>query len=424
MSAISLRKGWCPGALRPMLTGDGLLVRIRVPIGRLALDSAEAIADCSARLGNGVIEISSRANLQLRGVGDSGLQGLQRQLDELGLLDADEAQESARNIVASPLSDIDPAAVLDVAPIEARLAQRLQSDGERSLPPKFSFLVDGGGVLPLGDVEADVRFAAFHDKGVARFAVTLAGVDDLAAPCAPDDVPIVAAALADVFLTQAEPGLRRMKELVALRGAAAIFSAAGLTPFAPSATLRPRASRRDFLGVHAFGSFHCVGVAPSLGRMMAEDFRLLAQEARRRAAADIRLTPWRTLIVTGLGRAEAQTLAAFLEGCGFILDPADPRLAIVACSGTPACANATRPVQTDALKFASAIAAAQGIALHVSGCEKGCAHAKVAPLTLIAREGAYDLVVDGKASDKPSRFALSVGEAASLLAREYGVLSG
>jgi precorrin-3B synthase len=128
------------------------------------------------------------------------------------------------------------------------------------------------------------------------------------------------------------------------------------------------------------------------------------------------------LIVTGLGRAEAQTLAAFLEGCGFILDPADPRLAIVACSGAPACANATRPVQTDALEFASAIASAQGIALHVSGCEKGCAHAKVAPLTLIAREGAYDLVVDGKASDKPSRFALSVGEAASLLAREYGVL--
>ena len=30
MNAIApRRKGWCPGALRPMETGDGLLVRVR-----------------------------------------------------------------------------------------------------------------------------------------------------------------------------------------------------------------------------------------------------------------------------------------------------------------------------------------------------------------------------------------------------------
>ena len=28
-------KGWCPGALRPMQSGDGLVVRIRPPTGRL-----------------------------------------------------------------------------------------------------------------------------------------------------------------------------------------------------------------------------------------------------------------------------------------------------------------------------------------------------------------------------------------------------
>src|ERR1700677_991207 len=109
MSApAALRKGWCPGALAPMQTGDGLLVRIRVPSGRLDLDRLAAIADCAGLFGNGIIEISSRANLQWRGVGEAALPALQRRLDELGLLDADAAGEGVRNIVASPISDMDP----------------------------------------------------------------------------------------------------------------------------------------------------------------------------------------------------------------------------------------------------------------------------------------------------------------------------
>jgi precorrin-3B synthase len=123
------------------------------------------------------------------------------------------------------------------------------------------------------------------------------------------------------------------------------------------------------------------------------------------------------LIVTGLKSSGAESLGAALARQGFVVDPGDPRLAIVACSGAPACANAARAVQAEALEFIRVVPAGRGIVLHVSGCEKGCAHRRPAPFTLVARESGYDLVLGGQASDKPAHRALPIGEVASLLAR-------
>jgi precorrin-3B synthase len=169
-------KGWCPGALRPMPTGDGLLVRVRISAGRLSLDQAEALASCARDCSNGTIEVSSRGNLQLRGVVEAKLNELQARLAAERLVDADPATERVRNIVASPLSDVDPQAFLDVTPIAASLEARLAIDENlRALPGKFGFVIDAGGRWPLGDVEADVRFGAFRGKDGVRFAVWLMG---------------------------------------------------------------------------------------------------------------------------------------------------------------------------------------------------------------------------------------------------------
>lgn len=415
----SLRKGWCPGALLPMPAGDGLLVRVRVAARPLALDCMEALADCAAQFGNGGLEISSRANLQLRGIREAALLDLQRRLDELGLLDADAAVESARNIVASPLSDVDAAAIVDVGLIVAALEERLRNDlSLRRLPPKFGLLVDGGGALPLGDVETDIRFEAFHGEDGPRLAVRLAGAASVAAVCVPRHVADVAAALARALLAEADDrgdAPLRMRALVAQRGAVAIFAAAGLAPLTSPPAPRLAASLGDVLGLHAVGARFCVGASVPLGRINAGDLRAVVQEAQRCSAIDIRLTPWRAFLVTGLDRSGAENLAATLAALGLILDPGDRRLAIVACTGGPACANAPRPLQAEALEFSRFVRPGRGIVVHVSGCAKGCAHGRAAPLTLIARAAGYDLVVNGRASDTPSRLALSKDEVVSVL---------
>ena len=375
---------------------------------------------------------------------------LQRRLSALGLIDADAASEAARNIVASPLADVDPGAILDVSPIVVALEAKIAADSSlRRLPAKFGFLIDGGGALPLGDVEADVRFEAFRGEDGARFAVALASDEDAMAVCTPREVPAVAASLAAAFLREAATrgdAPRRMRELTLAHGAAPILRAASLMPVPPRPSARRPAMHQDFLGTHplalsalgwsepspqpllgdreaivrreratgfrraakslsprrsqsdrpmreggpdevgsdegsfwfrriatCFGGPLFVGAAPVLGRMTADDFRFLAQAARRCSAADIRVTPWRALILAGLERQGAEDLAAALAQ-RFIVAPADPRLAVVACSGAPACAKAARPVQAEALGFASSLPSGEGIVLHVSGCEKGCAH--------------------------------------------------
>ncbi|MGD0722334.1 MAG: precorrin-3B synthase [Roseiarcus sp.] len=420
MSAhASPRKGWCPGALAPMPAADGLIVRVRLSGRRLAPASVAALARCAAQFGNGAIELSARANLQMRGVGEAALPALRRRLDGLGLLDANAGAERIRNIVASPLADLDPSAALDVAPIVAALEGRLREDRAlRRLPAKFGFLVDGGGVLPLGDVEADVRIEAFSGPDGPRCAVRPAGAGELAGVCTPAEAAGVAVALAQVCADEAGAA-ERMRALIARRGAGAVFAAAGLAPVAAPAAQRIAVSR-SYLGVNAFGAAFVVGAAAPLGRMTARDLALLAAEARRNGAADVRLTPWRALLVTGLDRAGADRLAASLGTAGFILDAADRRLGIAACVGAPACAHAARSVAREALAFAPLLPAGRGTMIHVSGCAKGCAHARAAPLTLVATPEGYDLVRDGKAADAPAATGLSPEAVGSLLALEFG----
>ena len=423
-AAADLRRGWCPGALRPMPTGDGLLARVRVSQGRLSLDQADAIAQCAARYGNGIIEISSRANLQLRGIRDADLAALQTVIEELGLLDANEASESIRNIVASPIADLDPTAIVEPAPFVAALEARLARDPAlRALPAKFSFVVDGGGALPLGDVDADIRFVARSAPGGPVFEVSLAGESMIVTHCALHDLAAVASALGLAFLCEsinAGAEVWRMRHLIDRIGAAALFARTHLSTAAPLAHARWRVTPEAYLGAHRHGASFCVGAAPALGRMNADDLALLAREARQSGARDLRLTPWRAVIATGIAAVAAPALVAGLAAAGFITDPANPLLAIVACSGSPVCANAAQDVRADALALASRVPTRDGIVLHMSGCAKGCAHSAPAPLTLVARAGGYDLVIDGKAGDTPVRQGLSRADIGSLLARQPG----
>src|SRR3954452_13926019 len=85
-----------------MLSGDGLVVRLPPSSGRLAAEQAAGIAELARRCGNGLIDLTSRANLQIRGVREESHQALVAGLDRLGFIDADQAMEAQRNIVVAP----------------------------------------------------------------------------------------------------------------------------------------------------------------------------------------------------------------------------------------------------------------------------------------------------------------------------------
>jgi precorrin-3B synthase len=457
MGDMACIRGWCPGALRPMQSGDGLIVRLRLTGGIVPLALAADIATWSRRWGNGQIDLSNRANLQLRGVSERHLPALDDALGDAGLLDDDPAAEAVRNVIASPLAGLDPSAVIDIRPVTAGLERRLTADPVlRALPGKFGFAIDDGGVLSLEGVSADVRFEACPGP---IFTVRLAGSSDAFGPCEPCDVPDVAAAIARAFLRHL--GARRMRDLAA----ASVAGDAGLA----LAVARPARGCQDFLGVHALGVSAClasrhrhstrqsdpacepdcrVAIAPRndsggwagaprndsggwagaprndsaagffgiglpFGRIAADDLAGLAGSADAAGARELRLTPWRAMLIPLPSLAAAQTLSAVLSG--FILDPDDRRRRVAACPGAPACAQATTATRDDAAMLAAHLPAGSGVSVHVSGCEKGCAHPHAAPITLVGRNGRYDLVRDGAASAAPALRGLTAAQAAEYL---------
>jgi precorrin-3B synthase len=118
-------KGWCPGALRPMQSGDGLIVRIRPRSATFGPEQLLLLADAARRFGNGHIDLTRRANLQVRGVKEALLPQLHDVVARLGLLDDDADGEAVRNVMINPLAGIDPGEVLDVRAIGRELARLL-----------------------------------------------------------------------------------------------------------------------------------------------------------------------------------------------------------------------------------------------------------------------------------------------------------
>jgi len=155
------------------------------------------------------------------------------------------------------------------------------------------------------------------------------------------------------------------------------------------------------------------GVGIPFGRISAENLAILAQAAEQSDATELRLTPWRAILMPCQSEDAAAHLAAALPSDAFILAPTDPRRRVAACVGAPACQRATTNIREDARSLASLIPETQF--LHLSGCTKGCAHPRPAPVTLVGNKGRYDLIRAGAPSDSPVCKGLTLDEAAAYL---------
>lgn len=363
-----LVQGWCPGALRPMMSGDGLVVRIRARCGRLARGQALGLAELAAAHGNGLIDVSARANLQLRGIREKDHPALVEALAALGLVDDDAVFEARRNLVISPFwVEGDP------APRIARMLEAaLAGARDLALPGKFGFAIEAGETPVLTDVSADIRIEPRADGGfLVRPDGAAAG-----APVEERDVAGAALALARWFLASggAPSGRGRMR--------AHLADGAMLPPRFLAASACAVSLPRPLPGLVAPGAL--VGLA--FGQMTAETFARLA------SLGPLRLTPWRLLLVEG-----ATAMPGFP---GLIATADDPLLRVVACTGAPGCLQARQSTRDLARSLAPLIP--PGGLLHVSGCAKGCAHPASAPLTLVGAAAGFDLVRDGPAAAPPA----------------------
>lgn len=358
MTRAPVIQGWCPGALRPMPSGDGLVVRVRPPAGRLSPNQAAALARAARAHGNGLIDLSSRANLQLRGVTPGSHPALLADLSELGLIDGDLASEARRTITVSPFAQADA------------LAAALALADAPALPAKFGLVLDVAPHRWLDGVPGDIRIERGADGGL----ILRPDGWPTGRPVTEAEAPALAAALACWFVEAGgiRGGRGRMAALIAT-GACPPDDLTGPVPPAPA---RPAPGP----GLRAEGAL----LALAFGQMEAGMLAALA-----RLGHDLRTTPWRMLLLEGARRLP--------DLPGLIADPGDPLLRVVACTGAPGCVQALGKTRMLARSLAPLVPA--GGLLHVSGCGKGCAHPGKAPVTLTATGAGFALILNGRAAD-------------------------
>jgi len=360
-------KGWCPSALRPMTSGDGLVVRVRPRGGRLSAAQARGIAACSNRYGNGLIDLTGRANLQIRGVRVEGHRALIDVLASLNLIDADVETESHRNILVAPFWREGDATPQLAAELERALAAT-----SLGLPEKFGFVVDCGARRALAQAAADIRI----ERGTEdRLLVRADGAPQGRAVTRSDAIE-VALALTRWFVMSGgvTAGRGRMAAHIACGATLPDAMAANAKPVPAAGPPRPGLSAAGALVGLAFGQIH----SDALG--------ILAD-----LAPGLRLTPWRMILAEGACEMPRHD--------DFVTRADDPLLRVAACTGAPCCPEAHAPTRKLAATLALRIGADQS--LHVSGCAKGCAHPGPSTITLVGTVNGFDLVRQGTARDRP-----------------------
>jgi precorrin-3B synthase len=369
MSAFVV-KGWCPDAWRPMMAGDGLLVRIRPPLSRLTRAQIIGLCAAAARHGMGQIDVTSRANLQIRGVSDDEWRPLIDAMLELGLIDPDPTREARANILVAP----DWREGDDTHRIASELRARLHELPE--LPGKVGFAIDAGTAPMLADAPADFRI----ERAASGHLILRADGRDRGTPLSPGTEVDQLIALACWF---GETGGTASGRMARHHAPLPEWAAATIPPAACAPRLEP--------GPHALGL--------PFGRIEASALtHLLEAEPAIRA---IRLTPWHIAILE-----TESPLAATPDPAAFIITPSTALLRTDACVGAPACPQATVETRNLARRLAPHVAGR----LHVSGCAKGCARATTADVTLTGRDGRYDLAFDARAGAPPSRAGLDTAQ--------------
>jgi precorrin-3B synthase len=370
----------CPGALETHAAADGALARVRIPGGALTAAQVRVLAAAALDLGDGALELTSRGNVQLRGLPPGAESELGERLAAAGLLPS-ESHERVRNLLASTLSGRTAAGHVDVRPwVRAFDAGLCAEPALAQLPGRFLATFDDGrcDVAGLG---GDVGLLALDPTTVA---LVLGGVDS-SLRATPEDAVALALAATRAFLDEraAQGGAAwRLAELadgperVAARLPGHDRDNGRLpVPGAPPSGPVGAVGQLD-------GRVALIAVVP-LGRLDAAQARLLAT-----LAPDLQITPWRSIAIPDLPDAGPATQTAICAG--LVVDGDSPWLRVTACAGRPGCAKSRADVRADATAAVQAGALpAGGARQHWAGCERRCGRPRGDVVDVVATGTGY-----------------------------------
>ncbi|MBD2296719.1 precorrin-3B synthase [Anabaena sphaerica FACHB-251] len=425
----------CPGLFYTTPAQDGILSRLRIPGGILNSEQFRTIANIADNYGGGYVDVTNRANLQIREIKQEiNIEVLQR-LQKLGLGSINPAVDHIRNIMTSPTAGIDTQELIDTRPlVKAWDEYMIKHSHLGGLSAKFSVCFDGGGKLSVKNCPNDITFiAVLGDEGgrkepkffptgkwghnLVYLILHLCGGEQekLSANTGilltPEECIPVLAALAQVYLQHTDSNSRskpRLREVIHNLGREYYLQLVQeqLSSYKPHLGTKLEYQnlthkRKDakfyidknkkiyHLGIHRqkqVGLFY-IGIVLPLGRLQTWQMRGLADLAAKYGSGNLRLTPWQNLLITDIPQQHISEVETEITHLGLGYSAININSALVSCSGKQGCAAAATDTKSHALTLGeyleTQITLDSPINIHFSGCVKSCAQHHQGDITFL-----------------------------------------
>ncbi|GHC26397.1 precorrin-3B synthase [Kushneria pakistanensis] len=382
-----------------METGDGWLARLPPLITPLEGDDVITLCEAAERFGNGLIEVTRRGNLQLRGLAEGAHRELADYLTRR--LSRHWLESGVPAVSIDPLMDVDEAIDAPTRLLARRLRSQILTGAPSRLAPKCAVVIDAGGWAGLAGLTGDIHLRLDGDRGGW---IGVAGNHGSATWLGWMVASKLSSAVLGLLSEIDMLGPRaRGQHLLAHVSIYTLCDVLGCRPGAPP----PRSGLYRGPDAGARRQRDVLDVVWPFGQMQALALLRFTREALRCGALAFAAAPGRHWRILCREHADIEAIIRAARQAGLIVADDDARLAIMACTGAPGCASAlmvthdtARTLSTDWSRWFD-----DSVRLHLSGCAKGCASLDVCTFTLVGMARGIGLVFQGNPRGVPRLIA-------------------
>jgi len=397
---------------------EAFMARLRIPGGQIKTFQLREIARVAQELTSGYVQITTRANIQIRLIEPKDAPEVLRRIQSVGLHTRGAGADNIRNLTCDPTSGLDPEELIDTLPLAQQLGQIILNDRSfYDLPRKFNIAFHGGGRISSVEDTNDIGVKAVRiDQSAGDltpgvyFRIALGGATghkafarDLGVLVKPSDVLKVVTAIVRVYIANGNRGDRkkaRLKHLLETWSLEKYLEATEKllgwnlprVPATPKSEIRNPKSEGPHAHVGVFPQkqpgLNWVGVAIPVGQLTPKQMLRLADLADHYGSGEVRLTVWQNLIIPNVSDAYVETLKKAIVKMSFDWRQSNLRSGFVACTGNSYCKFASSNTKGHALELIDYLDARveldQPINVHLTGCPNSCAQHYMGDIGLLA----------------------------------------
>jgi ferredoxin-nitrite reductase len=404
------RLKWLGVFFRPVTPGK-FMMRLRMPAGVITSEKLRVLAEIVQRYGDdGSADLTTRQNLQLRGIQIQDLPDIMEKLQAAGMTSVQSGMDNVRNITASPIVGLDAGELMDVRELIQEVQDMITNSGQgnpefTNLPRKFNIAIEGGRDNAIHAEINDVAFVPAFQGDVFGFNVIVGGFFsgkrcEAAIPMnvwvPPTQVTPLCRAILEVFRDNGLRANRQKSRLMWLidewginRFRSEVEQQMGVTLAAAAAKDEMDWERRDHIGVYPQkqAGFNYVGLHVPVGRLFAEDMFELARLAEVYGQGELRLTVEQNVILPYI--SDSRLAALFEEPLltKFSINPNVLERSLVSCTGAQFCNFALIETKARAVSMirdiTTEVVTPEPVRIHWTGCPNSCGQPQVADIGLM-----------------------------------------